>query len=310
MLAFATADLNDAVAAWLAWLKDERGLAANSLTGYRRDVAAFVTFTSGHLGDEVAVSTLAGLGLGDFRAWLAARHAEDYAKISTMRALAAVRSLFRFLDRRFDVHNPAVVILRTPRVPRRVPRPLAAAEALALAADAQAADDPAIGRRDAALLLLLYGAGLRIGEALALNRADLGPDPRALRSLRVTGKGSRQRLVPVLPVVAAALADHLAGWATPSVASEPVFRGLRGGRLQASIVQKRVRELRVVLGLPETATPHSLRHSFATHLLGDGADLRSIQELLGHASLSTTQGYTAVDTARLMLLYGTAHPRA
>ena len=310
MLAFATQDLNDAVAAWLAWMRDERGLAELTLTAYRRDVAAFVTFTCGHLGSEVAVSTLAGLGLGDFRAWLAARHADDYAKISTMRALAAVRSLFRFLDRRYEIHNPAVAILRTPRLPVRVPRPLAVAEARALAADAQEAHDPAVGRRDAAILLLLYGGGLRIGEALALDRRDLGPEPRALRSLRVTGKGSRQRLIPILPVVADALADHLAGWHTVAVADTPVFQGLRGRRLQASIVQKRVRELRVVLGLPDSATPHALRHSFATHLLGAGADLRSIQELLGHASLSTTQGYTAVDTTRLLALYGTAHPRA
>ena len=225
--------------------------------------------------------------------------------------MAAVRGFYRYLDRHHGLHNPALAALRTPRLPRRLPRPLSAAQALDVV---EAADDGRIdwtGRRDAALLTLLYGAGLRIGEALGLTRGALGAAPAELRELRVTGKGGRQRVVPVLPVVAAALADYLEacpyGGGRPD---SPLFVGARGGPLQAGVVQRRVRGLRRLLGLPETATPHALRHSFATHLLAGGADLRAIQELLGHASLSTTQGYTAVDAARLMDLYRRAHPRA
>ena len=208
------------------------------------------------------------------------------------------------------MHNPALVALRTPKVARHLPRPLSTGQAGEILAGADDGRVDWTGKRDAALLLLLYGAGLRIGEALALDRGAAGPDPAALRELRVVGKGGRQRLVPILPVAAAALADYLAACPYAGGPDAPLFRGARGGRLQAGVVQKRVRELRRLLGLPETATPHALRHSFATHLLAGGADLRAIQELLGHASLSTTQGYTAVEGERLMQLYHRAHPRA
>ena len=225
--------------------------------------------------------------------------------------MAAVRGFFRYLDRRHGVHNPALQAMRTPRLPHRVPRPLAESDARELIVTAGAdARQPWLGLRDTALLLLLYGAGLRIGEALSLDRRAIGVDPRALRSLRVRGKGDKERLVPVLPIVAEALAAYLAACPAPPLPDEPLFKGARGGRLQQGVVQKQVRQLRVGLGLPETATPHALRHSFATHLLGEGADLRAIQELLGHASLSTTQGYTEVDARRLISLYARAHPRA
>jgi integrase/recombinase XerC len=200
--------------------------------------------------------------------------------------------------------------MRTPRLPRRVPRPLSPDQAAELAETAGDARLAWVGRRDTALLLLLYGGGLRIGEALSLDRRDLGADPGRLRLLKVIGKGRKERLVPVLPAVAEALDAYLAGCPAPPLPDEPLFKGVRGGRLQQAVVQKRVRELRGILGLPESATPHALRHSFATHLLGGGADLRTIQELLGHASLSTTQGYTAVETRRLFELYSKAHPRA
>jgi integrase/recombinase XerC len=258
----------------------------------------------------VTFAHLAQLTLTDFRAWLAERHKDEFARSSTARAVAAVRSFFRFLDRRHGVHNPALKAMRTPRLPRRVPRPLSPDQAEELAENAGEAGLPWVGRRDQALLLLLYGGGLRIGEALALDRADLGRDVAALRTLRVRGKGGKERLVPILPAVAEALAAYLAALPSPPLPGEPVFVGVRGKRLQPAVVQKRVRELRGMLSLPESATPHALRHSFATHLLGSGADLRAIQELLGHASLSTTQGYTAVETRRLFELYSKAHPRA
>lgn len=310
MLVLATADLAAAAAEWHDWLRSERRLAARSVVAYRRDLAAFVAFLSDHLGGEISLPALASLQLADFRAWLAARHNRLLARSSTARAVAAVRSFFRFIDRRHGIHNPSLKAMRTPRLPRRVPRPLSEAQAAALAATAADGPEPWVGRRDQALLLLLYGAGLRIGEALALDRGCLPADVRALRILRVRGKGDKERLVPVLPAVAEALAAYLAALPAALAADQPLFQGVRGRRLQPAVVQKRVRELRVALGLPETATPHALRHSFATHLLSAGADLRAIQELLGHASLSTTQGYTAVETRRLFELYAKAHPRA
>jgi integrase/recombinase XerC len=307
----ATADLAAVVDSWLAWLRSERRLAARTEQGYRQDLASFVRFMAGHRGGEVSLADLAILRLPDLRAWLAWRHGEDYARTSTARAIAAVRSLFRFVDRRHGIHNPALKAMRTPRLPHRLPRPLVEEDARDLIASARMeAREPWLGHRDTALLLLLYGAGLRIGEALALDRRDLGMDPRSLRGLRVRGKGNKERLVPILPVVADAVAAYLAVCPIPPLPGEPLFKGARGGRLQQAVVQRQVRQLRVTLGLPETATPHALRHSFATHLLGDGADLRAIQELLGHASLSTTQGYTEVDGRRLISLYARAHPRA
>jgi integrase/recombinase XerC len=233
------------------------------------------------------------------------------AKSSTARAMAAVRGFFRYLDRRHELHNPTLAAMRTPRFSRPLPRPLSPVQARDLTESAEEArEEPWVGKRDAALLLLLYGAGLRIGEALGLNRRDVGGDPAGLKGLRVLGKGSKERIVPILPLVGAALADYLAACPLSIPPDAPLFLGVRGGRLQASVVQRQVRALRATLGLPETATPHALRHSFATHLLGGGADLRAIQELLGHASLSTTQGYTAVDGVRLAQLYAKAHPRA
>ncbi len=296
---------------WRQWLASERRLALLTRHGYEDDLAGFVRFMAGHKGGPVDLADLAALALADLRAWLARRHTDGYARTSTARAMAAVRGFFRYADRRHGLHNPAIQAIRTPRLPHRVPRPLAETDARELIESAQTeAREDWVGRRDAALLLLLYGGGLRIGEALALDRVAAGADPHALRTLRVQGKGSKERLVPILPVIAEALAAYLDACPVPPLPHQPLFKGVRGGRLQQGVVQKLVRQLRIGLGLPETATPHALRHSFATHLLGSGADLRAIQELLGHVSLSTTQGYTEVDARRLLALYARAHPRA
>ena len=310
MLAFAEPDLEAAHAAWCAWLAHEKRAAARTQAGYRRDLQAFVTFLAEHQGGPVGLDSLQALAPAGFRGWLAWRLKTGYAKSSTQRAVAAVRGFLDFLDARYAMHNPALRAMRAPRASRRLPRPLAVVEVNELT-DAVAADGdgpPWLVARDTAVLLLLYGAGLRIGEALGLDRGDLPGSGET--ALRVVGKGQKQRLVPLLPVISEALAAYVAACPFALPAEGPLFLGVRGKRLQQALVQKRVRELRGLLGLPETATPHALRHSFATHLLAGGADLRSIQELLGHSSLSTTQRYTGVDAERLARLYTAAHPRA
>jgi integrase/recombinase XerC len=297
--------------AWLDWLAHQKRQSRATVKAYRTDLHGFARFCAEHLGEPPALDRLLELGASDFRAWLAARQRRGLAKRSSARALAAVRSFYRFLDRQHGRHNPAAPALRTPRLEQRLPRPLSESQIARLLEEPTEDGTPTwVAARDRALLLLLYGAGLRIGEALALARGTVGAAPAALRALIVTGKGGKQRLVPVLPAVAAALADYLAACPHQLGRAEPLFVGVRGKRLQAAVVRRRMRDLRRRAGLPENATPHALRHSFATHLLAGGADLRVIQELLGHASLSTTQGYTAVEGERLMKLYHQAHPRA
>ncbi len=299
--------LASAICAWGAWLGQERRLSDHTLAAYGRDLADFLEFITVHVGGPLGLATLARLRTADFRAWLAARAKRGLKRSSTARALSTLRGFFRWLEKEDLVHNPALSTLRTPRVPRAVPKALSESEALAaIDAAADGSKAPWIARRDTAILTLLYGAGLRIGEALGLNRRET-PTGTAFR---VTGKGGKERLVPLLPVVVDAIADYLDACPHALGPDDPLFVGARGKRLQAGQVQAMVRDLRRRLGLPETATPHALRHSFATHLLAGGGDLRSIQELLGHASLTTTQRYTAVDTARLAEVYRAAHPRA
>ena len=309
--AFAHPQVAELVEAWLDWLAHQKRHSPATVKAYRTDLSGFLQFCAGHLGDAPDLEGLLALKAADFRAWLAAQHRRGLARRSAVRALAAVRSFYRFLDRQHGRHNPAAAALRTPRLEQRLPRPLAEAQIEVLLEEPTDADlAPWVVRRDLALFLLLYGAGLRIGEALGLERATVGDVPAALHSLTVTGKGGKQRLVPILPAIAEALADYLESCPQPLHRGAPLFVGVRGKRLQSAVVRRRMQHLRRLAGLPENATPHALRHSFATHLLAGGADLRVIQELLGHASLSTTQGYTAVEGERLLKLYHRAHPRA
>ncbi len=299
--------LDEALDAWRAWLAHERRAAGHTIEGYQRDIDGFLGFVAEHRGGRVTLAVLGDLRTADFRAWLARRGAAGLKRSSTARALSAVRGFFRFLDRRGLAHNAAAAALRTPRQDRAVPKPLSVGDAARVLDQAGSfSDEPWIAKRDAAVLLLLYGCGLRIDEALSLNRDEAPMDDR----LVVRGKGNKERVVPVLPVVRAAVADYLRSCPFALEAGGPLFLGARGGRLNARIVQGLMQTLRAALGLPESATPHALRHSFATHLLGGGGDLRTIQELLGHASLSTTQRYTAVDAEGLMEVYEKAHPRA
>jgi len=304
----AASDLKSAIGDWQSWLLGERRASRHTLLAYGRDLTGFLEFLTGHLGALPSLAALEALAPADFRAYLAARAGTGIERGSNARALSTLRGFFRFLDRRGLAKNAALAAVRTPKLPRSVPKPLSPEDAgLALERIVELAEAPWLGRRDLAILTLLYGCGLRLSEALGLTRAEAPEKPGMLT---ITGKGRKTRVVPVLPAVSAAVGDYLALCPYRLAAKAPLFVGARGGPLNPRLVQRQMQRLRALLGLPETATPHALRHSFATHLLAGGGDLRTIQELLGHASLSTTQRYTAVDAERLLAVYDRAHPRA
>jgi integrase/recombinase XerC len=281
------------------------------VAGYGRDLAGFLEFMTGHLGAPPSLAAISRLRPADFRAYLARRAADGIERSSAARGLSVLRGFVRFLDRRGLAQTPALAALRSPKLPQSVPKPLTVADA-AEALDSAAAVSRSAwqGKRDAAILTLLYGCGLRLSEALALRRGEAPGQNGDGDMLAIIGKGRKQRHVPVLPAVGAAIADYLAACPYALAKDGPLFIGARGGPLNPRLVQRQMSALRRLLGLPETSTPHALRHSFATHLLGAGGDLRAIQELLGHASLSTTQRYTSVETERLLAVYEAAHPRA
>lgn len=298
-------DLAGHVADWLAQLTHEKRASEHTVGAYRRDLLAFLSFVTGHHARQVDLDGLMALGAPDFRSWLAARAGK--ARTSTARAVSAVRSFYRYLDKQDVAHNPAVTALRAPKLPHSVPKPLSVAETTDLLGVVQDdSPEPWIAARDSAVLTLIYGCGLRVSEALNLNR-NAAPFSA---TVVITGKGNKERVLPILPVVRDAVDSYLALSPYVLQPDDPLFVGKKGKRLSPRIVQLLIQRLRPALGLPETATPHALRHSFATHLLAGGGDLRSIQELLGHASLSTTQRYTEVDAARLLDVYDAAHPKA
>jgi integrase/recombinase XerC len=303
------AALSDLALDWLATLAGEKRFSPRTVEAYGRDVRAFLAFLTEHRGAAPALEDIAALKPGDLRAYLARRRRGEDALSdrSIARALAAIRSFLRFLERRHGAANASLSLVRGPRLKPPPPRPLAEPDAFAVleAAGADAAE-PWIAARDVAVLTLLYGLGLRISEALGLTDADAPLPP----TLRITGKGAKMRLVPVLAQARAAVERYRALRPFPPDPAGALFRGAKGGPLSPRLVQALMQRTRAGLGLPASATPHALRHSFATHLLGAGADLRSLQELLGHASLSTTQKYTAVDAERLLAAYAAAHPRA
>jgi integrase/recombinase XerC len=304
---FIAADLIDAIAKWQKWLKSEKRMSAHTLSSYRFDIDNLLRFLGRHRGRQINLATLAVLGISDFRAWLAHNAAANREASSRARAVAGVRNFFRWLDRTGQMHNGAIEFLKLPKLPRRLPRPVTVNEAGdIMALSKNVPEESWVGLRDEALFTLLYGAGLRIGEALALTPADLAHKDR----LTVTGKGNKQRSVPILPVVRAALEKYRAACPYVAKLESPLFVGVRGETLNPAVAQRHLRTLRRQLNLPDNVTPHALRHSFATHLLAGGADLRSLQELLGHSSLSTTQLYTQVDAQQLAEAYKKAHPRA
>ena len=309
LLVIATQDVLQLRRQWLADLAATRRLAALTVEAYERDTRQFLAFLTRHLGRPAARADIAALKPADLRAFLAARRSSGAGARTTGRNLAGLRAFLRYLEKRGLANAAGAKAVRAPRHPRSLPRPITATDALRVVdASEQLHEEPWIAARNAAVLSLLYGCGLRISEALALDGEDLR-DP-SQTGLRVTGKGGKTRLVPLLPAVLDAVSAYRGLCPWDLAPGTPLFRGARGGKLNPAVLQRDMARLRAALDLPDSATPHALRHSFATHLLGRGGDLRAIQELLGHASLSTTQVYTGVDADRLLDIYDTFHPRA
>jgi integrase/recombinase XerC len=310
-LACAADDIALQMTRWLSHLRAERRLSPKTVEAYSRDVRQCLMFLCEHWGEPVTLQRFAALEASDVRSFMAARRADEIGGRSLMRALAGLRSFGRFLERAGKGRVGALSAIRAPKIGKSLPKPIQMVSAKRLVdADERAGEnrDPWIWARDAAVMALLYGSGLRISEALGLKRRDV-PAPGAGDTLIVNGKGNKTRMVPVLQNVLVLIQQYAAMCPHPLPAAGPMFVGARGGPLSPRIIQLTMERLRGALGLPDSATPHALRHSFATHLLNRGGDLRAIQELLGHASLSTTQIYTGIDTERLLEVYRTAHPR-
>lgn len=298
--------LTHALASWLDHCRALGGAAENTVKAYQSDVLGFLAFMTQHHGAAQGLGPLSKITVSDMRAWMASERTSGVGARSLARQLSAVKTFYRWLSEREGFEPTAVLSTRSPKFTKKLPRPLAedAATAMIDTVEMQATD-PWVAARDSAVVTLLYGCGLRISEALSLTGADV-PLPQVMR---ITGKGGKERIVPVIDAAREAVASYLRLCPHPMEPNAPLFRGARGGPLNPRAIQKVMERSRMQLGLPATATPHAMRHSFATHLLTAGGDLRAIQELLGHASLSTTQAYTAVDTAHLMDVYNKAHPR-
>jgi len=301
-------DLRRSVADWLEHLEIDRGHAEKTREAYERDIRQFLGYLAQRLGHRPCLGDLRKLETRSFRAFLAARRKDGVTSRSLARTSAALRSYFRWLEHAGILRNRSILQLAQPRIPRSLPKPVTVEKAAALIDNGSNQAEDWIAARDTAVLLLLYGAGLRISEALGIRLKDAPTLQRDV--LRIVGKGGKERLVPILPITVEAIENYRELCPFPLDADDELFRGAKGGPLSPRIIQLAVAKLRGILGLPETTTPHALRHSFATHLLTSGADLRQIQELLGHASLSTTQVYTEVERDRLLAVYDAAHPRA
>ncbi len=302
----AASDLAEQFQDWLEECASVRRLSDKTISAYRRDVAQFIAFLARHLGASVTLSHLQTLRPADIRAFLAFRRSGSVGTRSLARQLSALRNFFSRLHRLNLMDNRALEIVRSPRIPRPLPHALTPTEARNSLETAGEMDErPWVAARDMAVLSLCYGCGLRISEALSLSVSDIDTD-----MLRITGKGNRTRMVPLLPVVRRYVDTYRQTCPFALLPGQPMFRGVRGGPLSPRLIQKRMEQVRAALGLPPSASPHALRHSFATHLLGNGGDLRTIQDLLGHASLSSTQIYTRIDTTQLLQAYNKAHPRA
>ncbi len=300
--------LRRTVDAWLDWLAHNRSSSPHTVIAYETDIRNFLDFIGLHTGNTVTISTLSALTLRDFRSWLTARHNDRLAAKSTARALSVARSFYRYMKKQEIADNPAIFHIRTPKLPKSLLKALLKEQALASLGTVGSEHEAMwVQLRDVALLTLIYGCGLRISEALSLTPSAI---PANASSIVIKGKGNKERMVPILPQIHAAIAEYRKHCPYNLENSKPLFRGARGKALRPELFQKAIRDLRAALGLPDTATPHAFRHSFATHLLASGGDLRTIQELLGHADLSTTQRYTKIEHERFLNVYNKAHPRA
>lgn len=295
-------DLAEAILKWRRWLTSEKNLSKHTIRAYGIDVGQFIIFLVQHNGKAPSLNDIGNTDLKDFRSWMSRKAMDGASAASRARSLSGIKNLLHWLDKNGIVHNASIGNVRTPKKPHKLPRPLFEKQALDLV---NLQVEGWLGQRDRALFTLLYGCGLRINEALSLDIKDLPRDGY----LRVVGKGRKERQVPVLAIVETAIDNYRALCPFTETPDRPLFMSEKGKRLRQQIAQKSLRELRISMGLPETATPHALRHSFATHLLQNGANLREIQELLGHASLSTTQRYTDINAEEMMKVYRTAHPR-
>lgn len=298
------ADFQKILQDWQTWLKVEKNVSKHTFRAYTSDISHFIDFLSQHHGSAISINELSAARLSDFRSWLSRKAMGGASNASRARALSGIKSFLNWMDKQGIAHNAAIGTVRSPKIPRKLPRPLQEVQAFRLLDDMP--DDDWIALRDKALFTLLYGCGLRIDEALSLDITNLPRDG----FLRVIGKGNKERQVPVLTQIEEAIDHYRAACPFPEENDRPLFLGKQGKRLNQGVAQKAMRDLRKQLNLPENATPHALRHSFATHLLQNGANLREIQELLGHTSLSTTQRYTDINAKELIEIYKKAHPRA
>lgn len=305
MTAQPSAGASDLLFRWLAQLTAVRQRSPKTVEAYGRDVAGYLGFLAGHQGGPMGRTALGAVTLAELRAWMAAERGRGLSPRSLARSLSAVRSFYTWLEVAEGIDCSAIHVVRSPKLPKRLPRPVAVAGARALVASVSDDAAPWVAARDQAALTLIWGSGLRISEALGLRQGDA---PLA-EVIRVTGKGNKQREVPVLPAARMAVERYRALCPFAPGRRDALFLGARGGPLNPRMLQKAMAAARMALGLPPSATPHALRHSFATQLLSAGGDLRAIQELLGHASLSSTQVYTGVDETRLMEVYEKAHPK-
>lgn len=306
ILAICAPDLQKSLMDWTDYLNVEKMLSRHTLRAYHSDVAHFITFLRDHFGEPPSLDTISEVKIRDFRSWMARKANDGTSNASRARSLSGVKNLLSWLDKNGIVHNAAIGTVRSPKLAHKLPKPLHENQAFKVLENAGLlAKHDWVAMRDRALFTLLWGCGLRIDEALSLNVKDTPRDG----FLRVLGKGGKERMVPCLDIVDKAIQAYLEVCPFPSAPTRPLFLGTRGQRLNQGVAQKAMRDLRITLGLPGNATPHALRHSFATHLLENGANLREIQEMLGHASLSTTQRYTEVDAKELMRIHAAAHPR-
>lgn len=305
VLALVTPKMRALLGEWQDYLQFEKSVSPHTFRAYIGDVTKFLTFLAEHTGEIISENSLSDMSLRDFRSWLSRRTMDGASSATRARNLSGIKNLLRWADRNGHLHNAAVSAIRGPKLPRKNPKPLYEGQIEQLFDLLKETPEYIQTQRNYALFMLLYGCGLRISEALDLNIGDFPKEG----FLRVMGKGGKERIVPLLDIVRNTVFDYIERRTVKTDKSDPLFIGARGGRMSQQIAQEALRKMRRLLELPETATPHAFRHSFATHLLQNGANLREIQELLGHASLSTTQRYTDVNAAELLKVYKAAHPR-